>query len=195
MKQIRIIKMSLKNFKGVEVLDVDINGNDLNVYGSNGTGKTTLQDAFQWLLFGKDSNNRADFAIKRLDKDGNVIHNLEHEVEVLFSVSGQELTLRKMYKEKYTKKRGSATSEFTGHETNHYIDGVPFKKGEYEKKVNEVIPEEIFKLVTSPTYFNEQLDWKARRKEIIAVCGDVSERLKDIERKLQSVEVKSIKSC
>src|SRR5699024_12281391 len=82
-------------------------------------------------------------------------------------VDGQPLTLKKIYKEKYTKKRGQATAEFTGHETNHYIDDVPVKKKEYEDKIKSLVDEEVFKLITSPTYFNEALKWQDRRKTLL----------------------------
>ena len=48
--------------------------------GVNGVGKTTIFDAFTWLLFGKDSTDRKDFEIKTLDKNNKVIPQIEHEV-------------------------------------------------------------------------------------------------------------------
>ena len=170
----KLLKLKLKNFKGIKSLELVANGEDLRIFGDNATGKTTIYDAFLWLLFDKDSQNKADFAIKTLDKDGNVIHKLDHEVEGTFSVDGETIVLRKVYREKYTKKRGSATEEFSGHETDHFIDGVPVTKTEYTKRVSEIAPEAQFKLLTSPTYFNERMRWQDRRKVLLEVCGDVT---------------------
>ncbi len=168
------MNLTLKNFKGIKKFEVNADGWDSLIYGDNGTGKTTLFDSFVWLLFNKDSNNRADFAIKTL-KDGKEINNLEHEVEAHFRIDGQPLVLRKVYKEKWTKKRGAPIAEFTGHVTDHYIDGVPVKKKEYEEKVDSIVKEEVFKLLTSPTFFNENLKWQDRRATLLEVCGDVEE--------------------
>lgn len=188
MKEIKLMNLTLKNFKGIKDLEINVNGNDLGIYGDNGTGKTTVPDGFLWNLFGKDSNNRTDFAIKTL-LNGKEINNLEHEVEAKFQIDGHPLTLRKVYKEKYTKKRGAPIAEFTGHETNHYIDGVPVKKKEYEEKINAIVEidkskmtdaikgEEAFKLITSPTYFNEQLKWQDQRSVLLQVCGNVEDAL------------------
>ena len=93
----------------------------------------------------------------------------------MLSVDGQELTLKKSYKEKWTKRRGSATAEFTGHTTDYYIDGVPAKKSEYDDRIAELVHEDVFKLLTSPTYFNEQLHWQERRQILLEVCGDISD--------------------
>ena len=172
---VKLLSLKLKNFKGIKSLELKADGEDLKIYGENATGKTSIYDAFLWLLFDKDSQNKADFAIKTLDKDNNVIHHLDHEVEGTFDVGGEQIVLRKVYRERWVKKRGSATEEFSGHERDHYIDGVPVKKREYDERVAQVAPEDRFKLLTSPTYFNEQLHWQDRRQALLEVCGDISD--------------------
>lgn len=174
MKEIKLMNLTLNNFKGIKYFTIDLNGEDIRVFGDNSTGKTTLMDAFNWLLFNKDSNNRSDFAIKTL-LNGKEINNLDHEVEASFLIDGQPLTLHKVYKEKWTKKRGAPMAEFTGHETNHHIDGVPVKKKEYTEKVDSIVKEEVFKLLTSPTFFPEQLKWQDQRATVIEVSGDVED--------------------
>ena len=175
MKTLRLMKLTLRNFKGIRDFTLEANGEDISVYGDNATGKTTLFDAFTWLLFGKDSQNKKDFEIKTLDANNNVLHGLEHEVEGVFRINEKEITLRKVYAEKWTKKRGSATAEFTGHTTSYYIDGVPVKKKDYTAQVAEIIDEDVFKLITNPTYFNEQLNKDRRRAVLMEVCGDITD--------------------
>lgn len=172
-KEMRLLKLSLHNFKGVKDFELEPDGQDVAIFGDNGTGKTTLADAWFWLLFGKDSANRADFDIKTISEDGKPAHGLEHEVEAALDLGDRSLILRKVYQENWTKKRGSATREFTGHTTDHFIDGVPSKKNEYEVKIASIVDEDAFKLLTNPRYFNEVLHWQARRKLLLEVCGDV----------------------
>jgi len=171
---VKLLKLKLRNFKGIKSLELVANGQDLRIYGDNATGKTTVYDAFLWLLFDKDSQNRSDFAIKTLDKNGNPIHHLDHEVEGTFEIDGETIELKKVYREKWVKKRGSATEEFSGHETDHFIDGVPVKKSEYTDRVNQIAPEDRFKLLTSPLYFNEFMKWQDRRALLIEIAGDVT---------------------
>ena len=61
---VKLLKLSLNNFKGIKSFTLEPQGEDVNIYGDNAVGKTTIFDAFTWLLFGKDSLNRADFEIK-----------------------------------------------------------------------------------------------------------------------------------
>jgi DNA repair exonuclease SbcCD ATPase subunit len=174
-KELKLISLTLKNFKGIRSFHLDARGENARVFGDNATGKTTLFDSFLWLLFDKDSQNKKDFSIKTLDGSGKEMHNLEHEVEGTFSLDGRTITLKKVFTEKWTRKRGSATAEFTGHETNYFIDGVPAKKKEYVDRVDQIVKEDIFKLLTSPSFFNEQVKWQDRRKILLEICGDISD--------------------
>lgn len=172
---IKIDKLILQNFKGIRNLEINAEGNNLNIYGDNATGKTTVFDAVMWLLFNKDSLGRSDFGIKTQDSDGNTIHNLEHSVECVLTIDDAILTLKKVYAEKWTKKRGSAEAEFSGHETKYYINEVPSSKGEYTAKISSIIDEELFKTITNPLYFNEHLKWQDRRAILLNICGNISD--------------------
>ncbi|QKS71689.1 AAA family ATPase [Paenalkalicoccus suaedae] len=202
MKKIKLITMKLRNFKGIKLFELHADGDNARIFGDNATGKTTLFDAAMWLLLDKDANNRADFQIKTVDADGNVIHGLEHEVLASFTVDNKPLTLQKIYKEKWTKKRGAATSEFTGHTTDYLVNEVPVKKGDYQSKVAELIDEETFKLLTNPAYFNEHLKREQRRDILLEVCGDVSnedvlnsnDKLKKLSGRLAEHTIDEIKA-
>jgi len=173
---LKLLKLQLTNFKGCKSLEINADGKNLNIYGDNATGKTTLADAFMWLLLDKDSNNRKDFEIKTLGPDGEPEHGLEHAVEAVLELEdGSRLALKKVYQEKWQKKRGSATAEFTGHTTDYFVDGVPVHKKEYDARIAEIADENIFRLLTDPRYFNEVLHWQKRRELLLEVCGDVSD--------------------
>ncbi|QWU17349.1 AAA domain-containing protein [Paenibacillus sophorae] len=176
MKRIVLERLTLRNFKGIKEFNVPADGRDVDIYGDNGTGKTTLFDGFLWLLFGKDSTNSATFEIKTLDSSGNVFqHKLEHEIEGSLLIDDRRRIFRRVYKEDWTKKRGAAIEEFTGHTTSYFIDGVPAKAGEYKAEVDSIIKEDLFRLLTSPSYFNEQLNKDQRRKKLLEVCGDLTD--------------------
>lgn len=171
----RLLTLTLRNFQGVRDFTLDAKGKNVTIYGDNGAGKTTLANAWHWLLFDKDSLNRKDFEIKTLTPDGDPIHGLEHEVEATIDLDGERLTLKKVYTEKWTKQRGSAEAVFSGHTTKHYIDGVPVSKRAYDDKIADIVDENIFRLLTDPRAFNENLHWADRRKILLVVCGDVTD--------------------
>lgn len=170
----KLSAITLNNFKGIKFINFEFDGNDASIYGDNATGKTTIFDSLCWLLFGKDSLDRADFEIKTL-VNGEPLHNVNHEVEATFSNDdGTSFTLKRIYREKYSNPRGGET-KLTGHTTDYFINEVPVKEKEYKAFINNMINEDVFKLITNPLYFNEQYSWQNRRKLLLEMCGDVDD--------------------
>jgi DNA repair exonuclease SbcCD ATPase subunit len=171
MKQIKIESMKLTNFKGVK--NAYYTFDDVTIFrGDNGTGKSTIVDAFMWVMFGKNANDEKNFDV-RLLINGLPIEKVETTVEVVISIQGAKKTLKKTLREKWVKKRGSEDEEFTGNETVLSIDGVPLKVGEYQDEVKMILDEDMFKLLTNPMYFNTSLSWKQRREILSKMACDV----------------------
>ena len=169
----KLTKLELLNFKGLKSFTINLNG-DVVIRGDNATGKTTVFDSVCWLLFGKDSLDRADFEIKTLD-GGEPIHKVNHEVTGTFTLDeGGTVELKRVYREKYSSPRGGEVT-LTGHTTDYFVDGVPKKEKEYKEIVNSLVDENIFKLITNPLYFNETYSWQNRRKLLLEMCGDISD--------------------
>lgn len=178
----------MRNFKGSGT-ERAINFTDItNIYGANESGKTTIQDAICWLLFGKDSTGTEKFNWKpivtgleiEVGDNGKVAgaiqigmekHRLQTEVEAVFD----NVTLRKMVEENWVKKRGSKDQEFDGHNTSYWVNDVPCKAGEYDSKIKEICPENLFKLLTNPLYFSTQLKWQDARQMLVDLVGDISD--------------------
>lgn len=170
----KLLKLKLQNFKGIKNSEFDFGGINATIYGDNATGKTTVFDSLCWLLFGKDSLDRADFEIKTIE-NGEPIHKVNHEVEAEFlNDDGNSFTLRRVYREKYSSPRGGDT-KLTGHTTDYFVNDVPVKEKEYKQYINDVIAEDVFKLITNPLYFNEQYSWQNRRKLLLEISGDIKD--------------------
>ncbi len=169
----KLTKLELLNFKGLRSFAINLNG-DVVIRGDNATGKTTVFDSVCWLLFGKDSLDRADFEIKTLD-GGEPIHKVNNEVTGTFTLDeGGTVELKRVYREKYSSPRGGEVT-LTGHTTDYFVDGVPKKEKEYKEMVSSLVDESIFKLITNPLYFNETYSWQNRRKLLLEMCGDISD--------------------
>jgi DNA repair exonuclease SbcCD ATPase subunit len=203
--KIELLSLELKNFKGIKSFELEANGNDLTIYGENEAGKTTLADAWSWLLFDKDSKDQSTqkFDIKPLDKDNQPIHGLETEVKATLQIDNSQLTLKKIFKEVWQKKRGSSEKVFDGHTTDYYISGAPVKKKEYDQKISEIIEEDVFRLLTDPLYFNSQLHWKERRNVLLQLCDgidneevmSVDESLKELTEALKQHDIEKHKAA
>lgn len=173
MKNIFLQKLTLENFKGIKSKTVDFRNHETFILGANGTGKTTLFDAFTWVLFGKDSQDRKDFNIKTLI-NGKTIEKTEHCVIASLSVDGEEIVLKRIFKENWVKKRGEIDAELKGHETEFYVNDVPKKSGEYSAFINEMVNENYFKFITNPKYFTAQ-NWKVQRDILFEIAGTISD--------------------
>ena len=171
--KIKLLKMHIQNFKGCKDREVSF-GDRTDIKGANATGKTTVFDAFTWLLFGKDSLGNTKFDIRPLDADGNMINNLEISVEALIHVDDEEYALKKAQKQVWRKKRGTDTTEFQGNVNEFEINGYPKTEKEFKAFISGIIDENIFNLVTNPNAFNA-LPWKEQREILMKFVGIMSD--------------------
>lgn len=173
MKIIELKKIHIQNFKGCVDKTISF-GDNTRIFGANATGKTTVFDALSWLLFNRDSLGNTQFDIRQKDKDGNVVHHIEIDVQATIMVDGNEYVLRKVQKEKWVKKRGADTREFQGNVNEFEINGYPKNEKEFKAFMSEIIDEKVFNLVTNPVAFNS-LPWKEQREMLMKFVGDFTD--------------------
>lgn len=172
--RIELKQIVMHNFKGIKDLTINFIGN-MNIYGDNATGKTSILDAFLWCLFNKNSQNVTSFNVKPLLPDGSELHNQEYSVELVFEIDGDEKSFKKVLKENWSRKRGSNETDFSGHTTDYYINSVPVQEKLYKAEVAKLADEEIFKMITNLYYFNQNLSWQKRRQILLELVGNVSD--------------------
>lgn len=170
MKKIKLLSMRIQNFKGCKDRTIEF-GDKTRISGANATGKTTIFDAFTWLLFNQDSLGSADFDIRPLNKDGTMVDDVEISVEASLLIDGEERAIKKTQKQKWVKRR----NEFQGNENKYEIDGVPIDtQKEYKDFVAGIVDEEVFSLVTNPSAFN-LLPWKKQREILLKFVDNFSD--------------------
>lgn len=172
---IKLIQMKLTNFQGIRNLELNFDGLDKSIRGDNGTGKTTIINAYYYLLTDKPSVAMADYSPKTKGIEGD-LHNLEHTVECTFDIDGIIKILKKTYKEKWTQKRGNKNKELTGNTISYEVDGLPVKEKDYNREIEDLFgPREVIQMLISPTYFGDVLAWKERRGYLTDICGDYTD--------------------
>lgn len=177
MRKIFVKSLSLVNFKGVRELDLQFVDGENLIGGANGTGKTTVFDAFTWLMFGKDSTGRSDsnFNIKTLDDAGKPIYHLDHSVVAVMCVDGADVKLERKYVEVWQKQSGTTDMFLKNHKTEFFVNDVKCAtKKEYDAEVNEIINESVYKMITNPWYF-PQLSADNQKSMLIDMAGEVSD--------------------
>lgn len=168
----KIKSLALQNFKGCKNATYTFDGKNVTVCGANGSGKTTIFDAFTWLLFGKDSLDNAKFEIRPLDKDGKQIDNVEICVVATLDIDGKEVELKKTQKQNWVKKRGTQNPVLQGNVNEYEIDGYPRSAKDYEEYINGIVSDDLFKMLTNPTYF-PNMPWKEQRATIMKFANNI----------------------
>lgn len=173
---IQLKHMKIVNFKGIRDFEADFNTDETTFRGDNGTGKTTLFDAFTWCLYGKDSSGRSDtnFKLKTLDENNQVIERIPHEVSITLVVDETEtIVLRKCFTEVWKRRRGSKVEEMDGHKVERFYNNVPMSEREFAAKIENICSESVFQLITNPTHFLS-LPKKDQRAYLLGMAGDIT---------------------
>lgn len=172
--KITIKSIHIENFKGINMLDVNFSVKT-KISGQNAVGKTTIFDAFTWLLFNKNSSGEEKFNVRPLNKEGTRIDNVEIKVVAIMDVDGKEVELSKVQKQNWVKKRGTNTVSLQGNPNSYEIDGYPKSEAEFKEYVSGIAQsEEMFKMLTNPQYFSS-LKWKDQRDILMKLVSDVSD--------------------
>lgn len=163
--------LELCNFGMFRSFELDFDDKLTYIQGRNGSGKSTIANAIQWLFTGKSADGRSQFAIKTHDKDGNEIPKVDHFVRAICLINGEETELKKGITEKWTKVKGE-DRETMSNQTYYFINGTPLSQKEWNEQMNKYVIETVFKAVTNPTYFLS-LDWKMQRDFLYRMVGGV----------------------
>ncbi len=199
MKQIVLQQLTLRNWRGEKGRTTRFNLDaPTSICGDNGLGKSRHFDAFCWLLFGKDSQDRKDFELRSYDEQHNVLHRCECSVEAILIVDGEELTIKREYKEQWVKPRGQVEEVFSGNVTECIWNGVPIKVNEFKTRVSEnIIDETVFKMITNPRYFTEKMKWQLQREQLLQIAGaksdeEIASDNEDFKKLLDELNGKSL---
>jgi len=179
MREIKINRLTLENFKCHRLLNLVLDGRPVSIYGDNATGKTSIYDALTWLLFGKDSmgNGEKNIDIKPLDGNGEVKdHQAITSVEAEFLVDGQIQTFQRTYREVWATRRGTGTPVYEGNTSDYFVNGVPQKKNAFDTAIKEMVSEDLFRMLTSVSHFAAGMKWQDRRAVLFDMAGTLTDK-------------------
>lgn len=171
---IKLLEMKIANFKGCQKELAVPFSDRTTISGQNATGKTTIFDAFTWLMFNHDSRGNTKFNIRPKNADGSLVDDVEISVEARLRVDEDEYVLKKIQKQIWRKKRGTSEKKFEGNVNDFSINGYPKTEAEFKEFISGIIDEKIFILVTDPAAFTA-LPWKVQRETLMKFVGVMSD--------------------
>lgn len=196
MKKVTLKSLTLINFKGEKERTTNFNQSVTTIAGDNGLGKTRHFDAFLWLLFGKDTLGRENYEIKtRIN--GKQLQKVECGVEGVLDIDGVTVKIKRMWVEDWVKSKGETEPKLKGNHTDCYWNEVPINVTEYKKRVNEIIDETLFKMITNPVFF-VNMEWKNQREQLFQLAGsslsdkEIATGNADFEKLLDTISGKSL---
>lgn len=182
--KVTLLSLYMKNFKGVRERAISFGQTLTEIFGKNGTGKSSIYDAFEWLLHNTNSLGLTDKGVNSFSRprnaDGSLVNDVEVTVvaDVLIDDTPHKIT--KIQKQKFTRVRGTDQTVFKGNENTYEIDGIPKKEAEFTAFIESIIDPETFKLLTNPDYFmdlpNDDVKGKKGKMSLLLdLCGDLSD--------------------
>lgn len=170
---IKLKTLEIENFKGIKKLAVNF-GDITKISGQNAAGKTSIFDAFTWLLFNKNSADSEKFQVRPLDSEGKQIDNIEISVAATMEIDGRENIIKKTQKQNWVKKRGSEAPKLSGNVNEYEVNGYPKTEKDYKQFIADIIDSNLFKLITNPTHFSS-LKWQEQREIIMKFVTEISD--------------------
>lgn len=173
MKRVTLKKLTLENWRA-QNRDIDFSCKTI-VRGANGAGKSTVTDAFFWLLTGVDAQNRTNYDLYDNTKEFTPENAEPAVVEGVFDIDGVEYTFKREAKQKWTRKRGTNVYEKAkSDDYTYYIDGLAVSAKSYNERVEALFADiDKLKLMLNVRHY-QILDWKVLRKHFADMVGIVS---------------------
>lgn len=197
MKKITISRISVKDFKG-QTFDANLYDNTL-ISGKNGVGKTTVKNAFMWLLTGRtDANGRINHELydntKPLTKD-----TPEAIVECMFTIDKSDHTLKRVARAKFTRPKGSTEwVKSPSDEYTYYVDGMEYTASEYNAWIEqnicnvEMLPACIDGAFFSRMAEGDKLKGRELLVKVVGECKPDAGEFKNIQEDLVSEKAENI---
>ena len=166
-------RLEMTNFKGIQSAVYEFT-DETNIFGRNGTGKSSIVDAFTWLLFNKNAMGDAPdpdkFSPKPIDDQGREIHYLDTTVTAYCKLDGAPFVLKRTQRENWVTKRGTKDAVFQGNSSTYWINEVETKESDFTDRVSRIASDNVFRLITSLGAFNA-MKKDERRTVLLAMSG------------------------
>lgn len=174
MKTITLKKLSIQDWRGQNRV---INfSSSTEIKGRNKSGKSTVFNAFLWLMTGADAEDRVNYKLFN-EKEEQTYENAKiASVEAVIEIDGMDYTFKKTAKAGWTRKKGREEYEKKSTDDyKFYVDSIERNATDYKKFIEETIaPIDKLKIMLNINQFLK-LDWKDMRKQFESMIGEITD--------------------
>lgn len=169
-----IKKIELKDWRAQNKVITFFHNNTIK--GDNRQGKSSVFNAFLWLLTGVDEYDRANYNLFDNKVEQTYENSVPASVEGVFDIDGNEYTFKKVAKQGWTRPRNKAEYERKGSDDySFFIDGIEVSATKYKTTIEELFaPIDKLKIMLNIRSFLA-MDWRDMRKHLEAMVGEINE--------------------
>lgn len=175
MKKVILKKISVQNFRS-KSFEFEFGAHNA-IRGKNRSGKSSVKNAFFWLLTGADDLDRTNFNLF----DTTIVHTKENSVPTIvtgvFVIDGVEYEVSRTAKMGWTRKRGNDEYERkTSDDYSFSIDGIERSATEFKNWIEDTFaPVDMLKCMINTRHFLYNIDdWKVQRKYLANIAGEIT---------------------
>ncbi len=172
MRELKLERLEIINFKGIENFVFEPSGAVSTIHGDNGCGKTTVADAYAWLFTDNDNCDNRKFYLKPLDSEGVEKPGLKASVTGTFLFEGEPFVLSKVLSETFAGK--GIGKIFNGHEISRTCNSLPVTKKKFIEILEEFCPQNVLKILLNSSYFNT-LKTDVKRNLVLSLVDTVTQ--------------------
>lgn len=173
MKEVQIKKLLIENWRA-QNKSIEFIGNITEIKGRNESGKSSVMNAFLWLLTGYDEEDRLNYNLFDNTVEQTYENAVPASVEAVLEVNGNEYTFKKTAKQGWSRPRGKSEYERKGTDDYaFYTDGIEVSATQYKSQIESLLaPIDKLKIMLNLRYFL-MLDWKDMRKQLESMVGEI----------------------
>lgn len=174
MKKVELKKLVLSSWRG-QSHEIELDG-DATLCGVNKVGKSTIKDAFLWVLTGYDSNNRLNFNLFDNNHNYTAQDNPVASVEAFIVIDGYQYVFKRTAQKGFVRRRGSDVYELKGTDNyGFFLDSIEIGAGEYKNRVSNLLCDyEALRIILDTKYFLS-LDWREQRIHLSRMVPEFKE--------------------
>lgn len=171
MKRIILKELSYTGFRG-QTKTIVFNRNKTVIAGHNEAGKSTVHNAFLWLLTAYDNKNRMNYNIFDNKSED---ESRRCEVTAVIDVDGTEMKLTRKGVQTWSKKRDTGEMYRNGDDYEFFVDDLKVSATKFGQTIRETFGRiDEIKIMTMPDLYM-LLETKELRKFFAEMAGEVTE--------------------
>lgn len=175
MKKVFLKKISVQNFRS-KSFEFEF-GERNAIRGKNRSGKSSVKNAFFWLLTGADDLDRTNYNLF----DTTIVHTKENSVPTIVTavlmIDDVEYEISRTAKIGWTRKRGNDEYERKASDDYSFsIDGIERSATEFKNWIEDTFaPVDMLKCMINTQHFLYNIDdWKVQRKYLANIAGEIT---------------------